>query len=135
MTQLANDYTGLPEDVNSWEEFEDWLTYDNSEFIADQNFIECWRDVDNLKEVFGEIYLINLNSGDSVRPEKNTSRYCFGFDFAIANTKPLDREILRHLIYNYRHLIGEFTTNKAVLKLFPVIDKIESFPFVRDHFS
>ena len=130
-----NDFTSLPSDVKNWKQYEEWLTYDNSEFRADQNFKECWADVDNLKKKFGEIYLINLNSGDSVRTEKNAARYCFGFDLAIANTTPEDRIIIRHLIYKYRNLDGEFTTNKAITKIIPIMEKIKSFPFVEDHFS
>ena len=131
----ANNYTALPSDLKSWNEYEEWLTYDNSEFIADQNFKECWNDVDNLKKKFGEIYLINLNSGESVRPEINAARYSFGFDLAIANSKPEDRIILRHLIYKYRNLDGEFTSNKAMTKLVPALEFIKKFPFVEDHFS
>ena len=130
-----NNFTSLPSAVKSWNDFEDWLTYDNSEFRADQNFKECWQDVDNLKEKFGEIYLINLNYGESVRPEKNSKRYTFGFDLAIAKTTPEDREVIRHLIYEYRHLTGDFTTAKAIKRLVPAMKKIKSFPFVEDHFS
>lgn len=130
-----NDYTSLPGDVKNWKQYEEWITYDNSEFRADQNFKECWQDVDNLKKKFGEVYLINLNSGKAVRPEKNAERYTFGFDLAIANTTPENREIIRHLIFEYRNLPGEFTTAKAVKRLFPLMEKIKSFPFVEDHFS
>ena len=130
-----NDYSSLPSDVKSWKDFEDWVTYDNTEFRADDNFKECWGDVDNLKKKFGEIYLINLNRGDAVRPEKKADRYCFGFDLAIANSTPEDREILRHLINQYRNLPGEFTTAKAITKIIPVMEKIKSFPFVEAHFS
>lgn len=130
-----NDYSSLPSDVKSWKDFEDWITYDNTEFRADDNFKECWGDVDNLKKKFGEIHLINLNTGDAVRPEKKSDRYCFGFDLAIANSTPEDREILRHLINQYRHLPGEFTTAKAITKIIPVMEKIKSFPFVEAHFS
>lgn len=130
-----NDYTSLPNEVKNWKQYEEWITYDNSEFRADQNFKECWDDVDNLKKKFGEIYLINLNNGESVRLEKNAARYSFGFDLAIANTTPEDRMIIRHLIYKYRHLDGEFTTKKAINKIIPLMEKIKSFPFVEDHFS
>jgi len=130
-----NNYSSLPSVVKSWNDYEDWITYDNSEFRADENFKECWNDVDNLKKRFGEIYLINLNSGDSVRKEKKASRYCFGFDLAIANTTPEDRIIMRHLIYRYRNLDGEFTTIKAIKQIVPAMQKIKSFPFVESHFS
>lgn len=130
-----NDYTGLPSDVLNWKDYDDWVTYDNSEFRADENFKECWQDVDNIKNKFGEIYLINLNTGDAVRPEKTADRYCFGFDLAIANSTPEDREIIRHLVHEYRNLPGEFTTAKAITRMIPAMEKIKSFPFVESHFS
>lgn len=131
----TNNYSSLPSDVKNWKEFEEWEIYDNSEFRAEENFKECWQDVDNLKKKFGEIQLINLNQGDAVRPENKAKRYTFGFDYAIAKTTPEDREILRYLIKEYRHLSGEWTTKKAMIKMIPAIQKIKSFPFVEDHFS
>lgn len=131
------DYTSLPTDVKSWNDYEDWLTYDNSEFRADQNFNECWGDVDRLKEKFGEVWLININYGDRIRPEQGEKRYCFGFDYAIAGATEKQRRKIKRLADNYRNLgcSGEWTSEKAIKSIIPLMELIKSVPHVEGHFS
>jgi hypothetical protein len=131
-----NNYTSLPEGVPDWKAYEDWVTYDNTEFIADKNFAECWGDVDTLKEKFGEVYLINLNSGPAIRSEEGAKRYCFGFDYAIACSTEAQKRKLKRLMDAYRHIgTAEFTTDRAYKLLVPVIDMLNTFPHVESHFS
>jgi len=131
-----NNYTSLPQGVKNWDEYEEWITYENTEFIADRNFKECWEDVDRLKEKFGEVYLININSGPAIRPEQGAKRYCFGFDHAIACSTDVQKRKLKRLMDAYRHIGSEqFTTERAYKLLVPVIAELKFFPHVESHFS
>ena len=151
-----NNYTSLPQGVNDWNAYEEWITYDNTEFIADQNFAECWGDVDRLKEKFGNVSLININSGPAIRPEAEAKRYCFGFDYAIACITDAQKRKLKRLIDAYRNpgipkqrkttpvkgITQKFdvpdlqmSTSHLMKLLIPVIDEIKEFPHVEDHFS
>ena len=152
-----NNYTSLPQGVKNWDEYEEWITYDNTEFIADRNFQECWGDVDRLKEKFGKVYLININSGPAIRSEQGVKRYCFGFDYAIACSTDVQKRKLKRLMDAYQHpgiskprkevkpLDGikpkfdmpdlELTTSHLVKLLTPVIENLKKFPHVEAHFS
>lgn len=132
-----NDYTSLPSDCPSWNEYNDWCTYENSEFRADKNFQECWGDVDKLKEKFGEVWLININQGPVIRPEKDAERYCFGFDFAIAAKDDITKRKIKKLVDDYRNIGGDgnWNTARAVKSIAPLIELIESVPHVENHFS
>jgi len=134
-----NNHTSLPQGVPDWKAYEEWVTYDNSEFIADRNFVECWGDVDKLKENWGEVYLIKINSGlesSVIRLEKGAKRYCFGFDYAIACSTDVQKRKLKRLIDAYRNIgSGQFTTDRAHKLLIPVINMLNTFPHVESHFS
>ncbi len=135
--QDANNYTSLPGALKSWNEYEDWLTYDNSEFRADLNFKECWADVDKLKEKFGRVWLININSGPVIRDEKDAKRYTFGFNFAIAGSNEIEIRKIKRLTDNYRTCgsNGTWTYGKAIKQIIPLMELIKSVPYVEDHFS
>jgi len=151
-----NNFTSLPEGIPDWKAYEEWVTYENTEFIADKNFEECWGDVDKLKEKFGDVYLININSKPAIRAEQGAERYCFGFDYAIACSNDVQRRKLKRLMDAYqnpgtpkqRKIIPvegvkskfdlpdmEMTTHHLMKLLIPVIDKIGKFPHVEAHFS
>lgn len=136
--RLSNDHTSLPGDCPNWNEYEDWVTYENSEFRADKNFQECWGDVDKLKEKYGEVWLINVNSGPRIRPEQDAERYCFGFDYAIAAANDIERRKIKKLADNYRNIgsgESEWTCTKAIKAIMPLMAELKSFPFVEGHFS
>lgn len=135
--QDPNNYTSLPKAVKSWNDYEDWVTYDNTEFRATENFEECWGDVDNLKEKFGEVWLININSGSVIRPELGEKRYCFGFDFAIAGSNEIEMRKIKRLADNYRTCgsNGSWTYAKAIKQIIPLMELIKSVPYVESHFS
>jgi hypothetical protein len=135
--RLPNDYTSLPGAVKSWNDYEDWLTYDNSEFRAGENFTECWGDVDKLKEKFGEVWLININYAERIRPESKAERYCFGFDFAIAAANDIQRRKIKRLADNYRNIgcNGDWNCTKAIEAIIPLMLELKSYPFVEGHFS
>lgn len=134
-----NDYTSLPNvyGLKSWNDYEEWETYDNTEFRADENFKECWGDVDKLKEKFGEVHLININSGDRIRPEEGARRYCFGFDYAIAGSTDEERRRIKKFADNYRNIghDGSWTTAKAIKAIVPLMVEIEKYPHIVSHFS
>lgn len=131
------DFTSLPSDVKSWNDYEKWLTYENTEFRADKNFEECWGDVDNLKKKFGDVYLLNINYGPVIRLEQGAQRHCFGFDYAIAPSNQVQRRKIKRLADNYRNIgcDGNWTSPKAIKSIAPLIALVESMPHVQSHFS
>jgi len=134
--RMSNDYTSLPSDCPSWNEYEDWITYENSEFRATKNFEECWGDVDKLKEKFGEVWLININYAERIRPESKAERHCFGFDYAIAAANEIQRRKIKRLADNYRNIPSkDWNCTRAMLLLMPLMAELKSYPFVEGHFS
>lgn len=132
----TNNFTSLPSDCPSWNEYEEWVTYENSEFRADKNFEECWGDVDRLKAAHGKVFLINVNYGCRIRPEEGAERYCFGFDYAIAGANDEQKRRIKKLADNYRNISSkDWNTATAVKLLIPLIAEVKSFPFVESHFS
>jgi len=132
-----NNYTSLPSDCPSWNDYEEWCMYENTEFRAQKNFEECWGDVDRLKEKFGEVWLINVNSGPVIRPEEGAERYCFGFDLAIAATDEATRRKIKKLADDYRNIgsNGDWTTARAIKSIVPLMELAKSVPYVEDHFT
>ena len=112
------------------------MTSENSEFRASKNFEECWADVDKLKEKFGEVWLININSGERIRPEANAERYTFGFDLAIAAANEMQRRKIKRLADNYRNIPSkDWNCTRAIKLLIPLMAELKSYPFVDGHFS
>ena len=137
LKQDANNHTSLPSDCKSWNEYDDWCTYENTEFRQHENFKECWGDVDNLKEKFGTVYLVNINYGDRIRPEEGADRHAFGFDFAIAGADEYQRRKIKRFADDYRNIgsDGNWTTNRAVKAIIPLMKLIKSMQYVESHFS
>src|SRR5574337_1641997 len=97
----TNDHTTFPPGIKTQEEFNEWCDYENGEDRIDQNYIECWGDVDKLKSLFpgNEVYLVRINCGlgckDSADKDHNCvspplraesdekKRYTFAFDYAV----------------------------------------------------
>jgi hypothetical protein len=129
-------------------DFEDWRTYDNTEFRADENFTESWADVDKLKTQFKkEVYLITINSDSSdsqpaVRKEsEEEKRYTFAFDYAVTEIDDDSLKWIEYFIQKHRNnKIDDPRTKipwnaRTMIYLSLVSCVIEKFPFIESHFT
>ena len=141
------DLTTIPDGVEK-KDFEDWKTYDNTEFRAHENHSESWNDVDKLKNQFKEeVYLITMNSDESdpksaVRKESDEEkRYTFAFDYAVTNIDDDSLKWINYFIQKYRNCkIDDPRTNinwnaRAMLYMTLITCIIEKFPFTEAHFT
>ncbi len=139
--------TTMPEGVEK-ENYQDWATYDNTEFRADENYEESWGDVDKLKSQFKkEVYLIshNTHEGDpkpAIRKESDEKkRYTFAFDYAVTDIDEDSLKWIEYFIQKHRNCkIDDPRTDipwnsRTMLYVTLVSCIIEKFPYIESHFS
>ena len=146
-----NNLTTFPEGIKTEEGFQEFVMYENTEFRAEQNYQECWSDVNRLKAKFNEeVYLVSLNEGsidnkDEPKPLRRESqekkRYTFAFDYAITKLSKDDLLWLHYYIMKYRNTMIDDPRTKlawnirASISLARVELEIKEHPHIVGHFS
>ncbi|MGH7885664.1 MAG: hypothetical protein ACRENO_08230 [Thermodesulfobacteriota bacterium] len=143
----GNNLTTMPEGVEK-KDYNEWAKYDNTEFRADENFKECWDDVDKLKNKFkNEVYLISTNSYESdprpvYRKESDEKkRYTFAFDYAVTNIDEDSLKWIEFYVNKFRNCKVDDTrtsigySGRCMIYLTIASCIIEKFPYTESHFS
>ena len=135
LQRSKNDYSSLPSDVKSWKDFEDWVTYDNSEFRADDNFkeaekivykfaLDCAKDAINMELKVQEKELKKMESDMDglVKDNENSHRDIEKWEESIGKAKKeieqniIDQETQRIAIENQNMMIVEVSEKLKTIK-------------------
>ena len=98
-----HDLTVYPEGLNDYQSIEEWRTYENTEFDAEEN---NRRAVEGIKRLFGlssKVWMIKFNDGETVSELDPNERITnFMFDFAVIGLSEDDIKWLHYYIMKYR---------------------------------
>lgn len=144
-----NNLTTFPEGKTE-KEFDEWKVFDNSEFRHNENFVESWADVDKLKSLGKEVYLITVNASssedhtkpDPIRKESDEKkRHTFAFDYAITEINQDDYWQIWYWIMKYRNTKIDDQRQKkpwnvrAFEALYKIELEIQKHKYIEAHFS